>query len=69
MVRQVQHGGSIKGSDHDRCGDYQYLIAMGGETTRRYMLVHWYQINLAETISLQRDVESFATEEDMTSID
>ena len=40
-VHQVQHGGYIKGSVHDRCVDYQSLIPMGGEMTKWYMLVHW----------------------------
>ena len=65
-MHQVQHGGSIKGSNHDRCGNYQSLIPMGGgEMTKRDMLVHWYQINLAETIVFQRDTNFFASEEDI----
>ena len=41
----------------------------GGETTKRDMLVHWSQINMAETIAFQHDTSSFASEQDMTSSD
>ena len=40
-----------------------------GETTKRYMLVHWSQINLTETIAFQCDMNSFVSEDDMTSSD
>ena len=32
----------------------------GGDTTKRDMLIHWYQINLGKTIAIQRDTKSFA---------
>ena len=41
----------------------------GGKTTKRDMLVHWYQINLADTIKFKRDTKSFVLEEDMASSD
>ena len=41
----------------------------GGETTKSDMLVHWSQINMAETIAFQRNTSSFASEQDMTSSD
>ena len=44
-------------------------LRWGGETTKRDMLVHWYYINLAETIEFQSNKNSFASEEDMPSID
>ena len=34
-------------------------LQWGGETTKRDMLVHWSQINLADTIAFQRDKNSF----------
>ena len=37
---------------------------MGGDTTKRDMLINWYHINLAETIVFQRDINFFASEED-----
>ena len=44
-------------------------LRWGAETTKRDMLVHWSQINLAETISFQRDTNSFSSEEDMINSD
>ena len=45
-------------------------VLMWGEvTTKRDLLVHWYQINLGGVIAFQRDTKLFAAEEDMTSSD
>ena len=38
-------------------------------TTKRELLVHWYQINLWEVIAFQRDTNLFAAEEETTSSD
>ena len=38
-------------------------LRWGGDTTKRYMLVHWYQINMAETIAFQRNTDSFVSKE------
>ena len=42
-------------------------LRWGDVTTKRYLLVHWSQINLGEVISFQRDTHLFVAEEDMTS--
>ena len=39
-------------------------LLWGHETTNRDMSVHWYQINLEETIAFQRDTNLYASEED-----
>ena len=44
-------------------------VIWGYGTTKRYLLVHWYQINLGEVISFQCNTNLFAAEEDMTSSD
>ena len=44
-------------------------LRWGGETTKRDMLVHWYQINLAKNIAFQCDKKYFLLEEDMMSSD
>ena len=38
------------------------VVIWGDETTKRDLLVHWYQINLWEVIAFQRDTNLFAAE-------
>ena len=42
-------------------------VRWGDLATKRYLLVHWYQIDLGGVISFQHDTYLFAAEEDMTS--
>ena len=44
-------------------------VKWGDVTTKRDLLVHWYQISLGEVIDFQHNTNLFAAEEDMTSID
>ena len=41
----------------------------GDETTKRDVLTHWYQVDVADIIAFQQDMNRYASYADMTSID